>query len=424
MADIGRIQFAKRWFRWQVVGPVLLFVAVSVVLTWPNYFVFMLLEQPFGFIDKSGNYVINLESYCWSHDPIAFSEGLSLTEQGSDYTMDQKHASPVGPVYIDTAGREVIKKTAFFGARAFSNNFAAVMLHNKNPFGPYLETNVEHEKRQCMEDLCSWSYIDKTGQLMKWGPFSAVEDFSEGLAAVRPMRSMKWHFIDRTGNTAFAGKFDAVGKFSEGLAAACVDNKWGVINKTGKWILKPSYTDKIGEYHEGLAAVARERDGQVDYLNRHGQLHLSVQKNCGIAKSFVDGEYYYKPGASADLEASEGLIVFENNSKFGYVDLDGKIVIESQFACCWPFVEGRALYQKVRGGKFGFIDHTGKSITGCKYFHAENYSEGLAVVDYDGDREYSHYIDKAGNDAFKRSYKFAKSFHEGRAFAGQRTGYF
>ena len=89
----------------------------------------------------------------------------------------------------------------------------------------------------------------------------------------------KWGFIDKTGNYIVKPQFDDASPFSEGLAAVKVDNyasglaKWGYIDKTGKYVVGPRF-DIAGPFSDGLAEIglaASEPDLRLSgYMDKTG----------------------------------------------------------------------------------------------------------------------------------------------------------
>ncbi len=65
-------------------------------------------------------------------------------------------------------------------------------------------------------------------------------------------------------------------------------------------------------------------------------------------------------------------------SKYGFIDKSGKVVIEPQFDDAEPFSEGLAKVEK--DDKYGFIDKSGKVVIEPQFDDAEPFSEGLAKV--------------------------------------------
>jgi hypothetical protein len=65
--------------------------------------------------------------------------------------------------------------------------------------------------------------------------------FSETLARIKI--GDKWGYIDKTGKFVINPQFDFARDFSEGLAAVKIGGKCGYINKTGKIVIKPQFDD-------------------------------------------------------------------------------------------------------------------------------------------------------------------------------------
>ena len=64
--------------------------------------------------------------------------------------------------------------------------------------------------------------------------------------------------------------------------------------------------------------------------------------------------------------------------KYGFIDKNGKVVIEPQFDDTYPFSEGLAMVEK--DGKRGYIDKSGKVVIEPQFDEVGDFSEGLAGV--------------------------------------------
>lgn len=118
------------------------------------------------------------------------------------------------------------------------------------------------------------------------------------------------------------------------------------------------------------------------------------------------------------------------DSLWGFIDLDGKMIIEPKFTDVAFFEEGIArvaIKQKDSLGiireKWGYIDKTGRYIIEPKFIHAGLFKEGLARVailqkDSMGfERQEWGYIDKTGKYLIKPKYGIAYDFNDGYAAA-------
>jgi hypothetical protein len=174
-------------------------------------------KDKWGYMDKAGRQIIPPRY----NDVHHFSEGLAAVQLGDKYG------------YIDRSGKMIIPPT-FGSADQFSGGLALVQLDSAGN---------------------RWGYIDKSGKLVIKGEgFVMARGFSEGLAAVQG-KNGKYGFIDKTGNFVIPPQFYRVGDFSDGLAAVVpVRDSWpgnlNYINQKGQNVIKsmstiPDRPDKI-----------------------------------------------------------------------------------------------------------------------------------------------------------------------------------
>jgi hypothetical protein len=75
------------------------------------------------------------------------------------------------------------------------------------------------------------------------------------------------------------------------------------------------------------------------------------------------------------------LIPYVQNGKYGFFDMEGKIVINPQFEYATVFRENLALVKTTgENGKWGYIDNTGKFVINANYIDATVFKNGLAWV--------------------------------------------
>jgi hypothetical protein len=89
------------------------------------------------------------------------------------------------------------------------------------------------------EEWDKWGYADENFQIVIPLVYDDVQDFSEGLAAVKT--GERWGYIDRTGKKIVPAKYADARPFSEGLAAVMLNNKWGFIDKSGNTLIPFRY---------------------------------------------------------------------------------------------------------------------------------------------------------------------------------------
>ena len=250
--------------------------------------------------------------------------------------------------------------------------------------------------------------------------YDYASSFSEGLAFVR--LNNKWGVIDKTGEIIIPLEYEKLSSFSEGLAAIQSNNKWGFIDKTGKIIIPFEY-DGAGLFSEGLAGV--ELNGKSGFIDKTGKIIVPLDYNqfsnfseelAGIklnnkwgfidktGKIIVPLEYDNVGGFS------QGLAQVELNDKWGFIDKTGKIIVPLGYDFVVRFSEGLAAVQL--NGKYGAIDKTGKIIIPLEYEDFSSFSEGLAAVQLNNK---SGFIDKTRKIIVPLEYDNVSSFSEGLA---------
>jgi hypothetical protein len=184
-----------------------------------------------GYMDKTGKTAIS-PKFDWGE---SFSEGIACV------SLNKKAG------FIDTNGQTVID-FRFDSCRSFSEGLAAVMVGDK------------------------WGYIDKSGKIVIEPRFAEAEQFSDSVAVVRVVEDSKasnkeerykeggniisvkagrYGVVDRNGRMILPPQFVQIGSFSNGLAWVNLGedyivhgntDKWGYINKAGKFVWK-SFAD-------------------------------------------------------------------------------------------------------------------------------------------------------------------------------------
>jgi hypothetical protein len=390
-----------------------------------------MLNGKWGYIDTKGNEVVP----CKYDDIGEFSEGLAAVKEGDKWRyvdktgktilkLDKKYQTVnefseglahVGYDFIDKTGKVVISLTdkdgsfIYHGARAFHNGRAAVT------------TSIVHKGE--------WGFIDSTGTEVIPCKYAKVTDFADGRALVEKAERSRDQYgnssaytnktiIDRDGNAVVKVNMYNLGEFSpEG------------------WALHKSFT---------LTA----RIDQVYFVNADGKVLYSDDNEYSDANSFSEGL------ASVQVfnkEAVGRLGIGE--SRWGFIDKTGKMVIPPVYYDAGEFHEGLAAVQEVeiykewneypgfyetdtRGGKWGFIDKSGKTVIPFRYetttidsrpavnvfeyFHTDYsyFMDGIALVKRD---EKYGFIDKSGNEVIPCKYKSATVFVNGFAKVGNEN---
>ncbi len=274
-----------------------------------------------GYIDTDGNVVIGFQF-----------EGATYFREGVALVWRQQKCG-----YIDQSGKLVIPYQRCYIFEDFHEGFAVVSFKRRG-------------KRR---------YMDTHGKFLKGAVFEFAEDFSEGLAAVKPRWEGKccWGYIGKDGHFVIAPKFeDYAGSFSEKVAYARLGGKLGFINKQGEFLIPPQF-EEADSFQEGLAPV--KLNGKWGFIDHEGKFVIPPQFE--YARSFSDGL------AVACAEAT----------KCGHVNRQGAWIVQPKYKQSLPFRDG---YAEVVDGYVGFVDTTGKEVLPVKYSEGSYIGKGWFSV--------------------------------------------
>lgn len=299
-----------------------------------------------------------------------------------------------------------------------------------------------------------WGFIDRTGKIVIPLQFESVNDFHEGLALVTA--NGKKLFIDETGRAVMTPQFDIIHDFSEGVAAVNIGEKripnlglisnpgkWGYIDKAGKLVLPLRFTH-AEDFSEGLAGVKDgERGGFIDHQGRFVfdvPLDVTLRFHEGVVGVLWKGtlSYFDRTGKRIATPAdygpksnsfSEGLAPISLGGKWGFMDRTGKLVIEAKFEDAENFSAGLAPVRIHRdetiwcpadesGNRsgatmmWGYIDKTGKLVIPAVFNSAAPFREGLSAV---RTCDQAYFIDNSGRKVIAGNFTYASPFSGGLA---------
>lgn len=285
-------------------------------------------------------------------------------------------------------------------------------------------------------------FIDKAGKTVIPLQFSDAADFSEGVALVRTQEGTT-AFIDKTGKLSISAppEVEIEGGFSEGLVVVKLkqkdpleQSKYGYMDKTGKLVITPQFEIAFN-FSEGLALVKTDSDKPFQYIDTAGKSVIKVDFDPASASSRIHTAYSFSEGLAA-------VTVCGRDCKFSFIDKTGKIVgerydyagffsegvavvgigTEAKYSPEWMRNKPEYYRPKYSGGKYGYIDNTGKTIIKTEFDNAGGFNDGIALVSIGN--KYG-YIDKSGKTVINTQFDYAESFQEGLAYVavGNKRGY-
>jgi len=115
--------------------------------------------------------------------------------------------------------------------------------------------------------------------------------------------------------------------------------------------------------------------------------------------------------------------IVRQDGKYGFIDDQGKVVIDLVYDHAQDFSDGLA--RVWTQGKSRFIDTDGKAVFESEFDDADPFHEGRAKVSLKKPGGYVHgYVDKAGKLAIEPQYRWAEDFSEGLACVQVSDGKF
>ncbi|HPC99873.1 MAG TPA: WG repeat-containing protein [Acetivibrio sp.] len=227
-----------------------------------------------------------------------------------------------------------------------------------------------HDVKMFNEALCPvkikdrWGYAVSGGSLWISTNYEEVGGFVNGIAPVK--KDGKVFYIDMSGEKELVPdeNFDYLGNFNE-AAPALQDGKYFYVNKEFEKVFGDY--DYAGNFNDGYAAV--KKSGKWALINSEGEqiteyvyedIKLNEMDNCfinGVAFAKENGKYYMLNGSG------------EKVSQTGYDDV-------------FPFAGSEPTAVKA-GGLWGFVDINGEMIIEPRYQAARPFSNGLAAVKID-----------------------------------------
>ena len=303
---------------------------------------------------------------------MMFSEGMVAVRTGGKWG------------FIDTLGNLVVEPK-FDETKIFNEGRAPVRIKNKwgfiNVNGEvvipleYSDVDLFGEGLAPVKKWLNYSYIDTIGNKVIDDIYIYASKFYEGLAFVNHLGSVS--YINKFGKVVI-GSYDHGLMFGEGFAAVSSGDKWGFIDKRGELVIDMKFDD-ARYFSEGLAVASRkDADGcfKCGFINRHGDYVIEPQ----YEQCFIISEGYKILGHGGDIEVCllaendndqesnsvqivqlpEGGVGVIVDGKYGYVNIDGRLVLKPEYKGAFVYVNGYAMIENT--GSVDYIDRGGLKV--------------------------------------------------------------
>ncbi|MBK9141967.1 MAG: WG repeat-containing protein [Candidatus Melainabacteria bacterium] len=171
--------------------------------------------------------------------------------------------------------------------------------------------------------------------------------------------------------------------------------RYGFIDASGKYVIKPAFKT-ASPFVDGLARVADEgpesAEGPAYFIDSTGR---RADSPGGDREKQYEASTRLEPSARTTPLKAEGLLLRDD------------------------FVDGLAIAQSNKTGRFGFVDQSLNFVVEPKFNDLRRFSDGLAAVSVASRRASWGYIDRMGNLVIEPVYVDAGSFSGGFAVVGR-----
>lgn len=231
-----------------------------------------------------------------------------------------------------------------------------------------------------------WGYINRHGVMVIEPRFLAAGQFAEGLACVR--EGGTYGYIDTEGSFVISPKYDLAEPFRYGLAKVYLDGRPFFIDKEERMLFKPVYKDITGFGSHSFAVVISDRD-KYGLINREGKLLLDTVFE--RINPFVDGLAIVRGTGHMPYPEDDKDPLYE----MGVIDSTGNWIIPfGRYKSINDYKNGYAKAELITSGndaeerpdREAFVDKTGKErfkVPATKYdldYNSEGFYDDLAVV--------------------------------------------
>lgn len=346
-------------------------------------------DSLWGFADSAGKVLIT-PAYA---SVQTFREGLAIVMRDSLYGVIDKKGREIVPIKFlnilpSACGLLTVRTAAGFILLGIDGKRLTQEVYQK-----IFPSTCSEDRIPVMRDD-KIAYLDRSGKNLTGYVYEEAYPFHHGVAPVK--KNGKWGLLAANGKPRGGFRLEGLYPLTSGLGVGMEKDatgleRWGVIDTNGTTIIPFQFGQITGSFQGShIAAAARNpmalfKQGIPDSLNT-----WFIFNRQGV----MTGETH----AHLWDDFSEGMIVGEMGGKFGFVDSTGRVAIPFQYDWACGFRMGMAWVGK--GGKYGFIDHQGRPVIPLRYAPVFDYvymhPDGALVADPQTGATF--YINAAGKE--------------------------
>jgi hypothetical protein len=346
------------------------------------------LKRRYGYVGEDGNVI----------SPVQYSRALPFESDATwcftdyttcllrnDGTQDTFHGiNKVSPFYNGYGGLADLRKMAVITSKG---DLQTVSSYSK--LGKFSEDLMPAKKST------TFGYIDDEGTWIIQPEFYKAGPFVNGIAMVRyssKTSSRKFYgYINRSGELILKGKLTRAEDINKnGYALVKKGNLSGVVNSSGKLIIKPRYSKiHFGEgyyttFNNGITTL-RDKEGKKIRKIRASRVKSGVKDGKQVVKRLRQTGAINVAGETVVDFSYSNLTPFENG--ISIIQRGKKAYVLHESGDTLAILNGRSIcgfnseYVLIRSGKnYFFANHSGKIAMNLFFKKVEPFEDGIARV--------------------------------------------
>jgi|GEM_PF-3216246 len=219
--------------------------------------------------------------------------------------------------------------------------------------------------------------------------FFSAETRSQSGPLFTVVQNGKSGYIDKTGKLIVPCQYDFIKsdsyefpKFLNGMIPFKQNGLWGMLDGTGKEIIKPIYKKQFdfrgSDYAKVIIPKNKNSDDNPFAALLDEDPYTIIDKKGNVA---MPGEYTF-PFLSGGLFGD--ILVYKKGEKVTFVNVRTKQESGKLFYSIESFINGCAVAKAEKDGKYGLIDEKGNWLISPQYFSLTNDKNGLLQADLEG----------------------------------------
>lgn len=163
----------------------------------------------------------------------------------------------------------------------------------------------------------------------------------------------------------FAGD-DTAGRISsKSYFAAFKDNKWGVIDEKGEYVIDPSYQEMIIVPNVKTGVFLCTYD--TNYETGEYKTKALNEKNQEIFTDYNQIEAIQNQDKNNNSYYDENVLKVQKDGKYGLINLEGKELLPLEYDQISAITGVENSYKVQKDGKYGIVDNEGKLVISPQY---------------------------------------------------------